>query len=94
MPLSDGKYASMHFRLGNSYFELENWEFAMQSFEKAAELEPSDTAAPYNVAVCNERLGYRVDAARWYREVLHRDPHYPDRASIERRITQLSGEAP
>jgi tetratricopeptide (TPR) repeat protein len=92
--LSDGKYAHMHFRLGNSYFELENWEFARQSFEKASELDPTDDAAPYNAALCFQNLGYRHDAAKWFREVLRRNPHHPDRPSIERKITQLTGDAP
>jgi tetratricopeptide (TPR) repeat protein len=89
--LSDGKYAYMHFRLGSSYFELENWDFAKQSFEKAAELDLSDTAAPYNVALCYSRLGYRADAAKWFQEVLRRNPNHPERADIQRRISALSG---
>ena len=57
--LSDGKYAEMHFRLGASDFDVENWQFAEQSFEKAAELAPTNTAAPYNTALCFLNLGYR-----------------------------------
>ncbi|MGA8027611.1 MAG: tetratricopeptide repeat-containing serine protease family protein [Bryobacteraceae bacterium] len=87
--LSDGKFSSLHFRLGSAYFELQDWELARQSFEKAAELETGDTAAPYNVALCLLRLGYKSDAIRWYREVLRRDPKYPDRAEIEKRIAWI-----
>ncbi len=87
--LSDGKFSHMHFRLGNAYFELQNWELARQSFEKAAELNQTDTAAPYNVALCLTNLGYRSDAVRWYEEVLRRNPNYPDRAEIRRRISAL-----
>jgi serine protease Do len=90
--LSDGKYSGMHFRLGASYFELENWQFAEQSFEKAAALEPTDTASPYNVALCLQHLGYRPDAVKWFREVLRRNPQSPDRTDIQRRITLLTGE--
>jgi tetratricopeptide (TPR) repeat protein len=87
--LSDGKHRAMHFRLGASYFELQNWEFARQSFEKAAELALTDTAAPYNVALCFQNLGYRHDAAHWFEEVLRRDPQYKDRAEVQRQIDLL-----
>ena len=73
---------------------LQNWEFARQSFEKAAKLDATDTAAPYNVTLCLQNLGYRQDAAKWFREVLRRDPHYADRASKERKIISLAGETP
>ena len=89
--LSDGKYSSMHFTLGSAYFGQENWEFARQSYEKAADLESTDTAAPYNVALCFARLGYKTDAAKWYAEVLRRNPNHPDRAEIRRDIAILTG---
>lgn len=87
--LSDGKYSSMHFRLGTSYFETENWEFARQSFEQAAALDPKDTAAPYNVALCLIRLRFYGDAARWYEEVLRRDPNHRERQDLLMRIEAL-----
>lgn len=90
--LSDGKYAAMHFLLGNSYFELQEWPFAEQSFELAAQMNPTDTAAPYNVALCMVHLGDRADAAEWYQEVLRRNPNYPDAAEIRSRIAILRGE--
>lgn len=80
--LCDGKYSSMHFRLGMAYFDTENWEFARQSFQKAAELNPKDPAAPYNVALCFQRLGLYIDAAHWYEEVLRRDPNRSDRDDL------------
>jgi tetratricopeptide (TPR) repeat protein len=87
--ISDGRYALMHFRLGASYFELGNWQFAEQSFEKAAELDLNLTAPAYNIALCFLNLGYRQDAVKWFREVLRRDPQYPDREAIQRRIAAL-----
>jgi tetratricopeptide (TPR) repeat protein len=80
--LSDGKYSPMHFRLGSAYFGVENWEFAKQSFERAAELDPKDDAAAYNVALCLVRLGYYSTAARWYEEVLRRNPNHPEKQDI------------
>jgi tetratricopeptide (TPR) repeat protein len=87
--LTDGKFASMHFALGSALFEQKQWEQARQSFEKASELDKTDSSAPYNVALCLERLGYHGDAARWYEEVLRRDPNHKDRQDIKRRIDLL-----
>ncbi len=87
--LSDGKWATMHFNLGNAYFELENWEFARQSFEKAAQLNPKDDAAAYNAALCYVNLKYYNDAATWYEEVLRRNPNHAQKQEILRRISAL-----
>jgi tetratricopeptide (TPR) repeat protein len=87
--LSDGKFSSMHFRLGTSYFKAENWELAKQSFEKAAELDTTDDAAAYNVAVSLARLSYFNDAAHWYEEALRRNPKRDDRDELRQRIQTL-----
>jgi tetratricopeptide (TPR) repeat protein len=87
--LSDGKYSSMHFVLGTSYFHVENWDLARQSFEKAAELDPKDDTSAYNVGVCYARLDYLSDAARWYEEALRRNPSRSDRDDLRQRIERL-----
>ena len=87
--LSDGKYAWMHFRLGSAYFNTENWELARQSFEKAAQLDPKDAEAAYNVAICLVRLGLYRDAADWYENCLRRNPNQANRQDILNRIQSL-----
>lgn len=79
----------MHFTLGSAYYGAENWEFARQSYERAAQMDPKDTAAPYNIALCMVRLGYYHDAASWYEEVLRRNPSHPERQEILNRIQVL-----
>ena len=88
--LSDGKYGFMHFRLGSAYFSLENWDFALQSFEKAAELSPEEPASAYNVALCHSKLRHWGDAVRWYREYLKRNPSADDKAQVLETIRVLS----
>jgi tetratricopeptide (TPR) repeat protein len=87
--LSDGKYANMHFNLGSAYYGVENWQFARQSFERVAQLDTKDTAAPYNVALCYRRLGFYYDAAKWYEEVLRRNPNHPEKQDILNQIQKL-----
>lgn len=89
LKLSDGKYSYMHFTLGSAYFGAENWELARQSFEKAAELDPKDDNAAYNVAICYVRQGYFNDAAQWYEDALKRNPNRDDKDELKRRITAL-----
>ena len=79
----------MHFTLASAYFESGNWRAAAQSYEKAAEMDPKDDAAPYNIALCYARLGYYRDAASWYEEVLRRNPNHKDRRDILNRIRLL-----
>ena len=52
-------------------------------------LDQKDPAAPYNVALCLERLGFSRDAASWYEEVLRRDPNDKRRSDILKRIQEL-----
>ncbi len=84
--LSDGKYSSMHFRLGSVYFDLGNWDLSKQSYEKASEINKADSASVYNVALCLTKLGFYHDAADWYDEVLRRAPNHPQKQDILYRI--------
>jgi tetratricopeptide (TPR) repeat protein len=87
--LSDGEYGSMHFELGYAYSKQENCEMAILSYEKAAELNPSDTASPFNIALCYIKMNYRLDAIKWFEEVLKRDPNHPDKETILERLRLL-----
>jgi tetratricopeptide (TPR) repeat protein len=87
--LSDGKYSNMHFTLGQAYFYIENFQMARQSFEKAAQLDPKDDSAAYNVAICNLRLHLNFDAATWYEEALRRNPNRSDKSVLLREIASL-----
>ncbi len=88
--LSDGKYGWMHFTLGRAYFSLENWNFAPQSYEKAAELSPKEPASAFNAALCHRRLQHWGEAIRWYREYLKRSPDADDKAEVLEAIRVLS----
>ena len=87
--LSDGGVASYHFNLGSAYFNMENWQLARQSYEKAAELDQTDSSSAYNVAICLTRQEHYTDAAQWYEEYLRRKPNAPDKADVLNRIQIL-----
>lgn len=86
--LSDGRFGAMHFQAGSAYFELRDWSRCARAFEKAAELRQTDTASPYNAALCLAQQGFRRDAGRMMEMVLERDPNHRDRAEIRRMISE------
>jgi tetratricopeptide (TPR) repeat protein len=88
--LSDGKFSWMHFTLGDAHFELKQWPEAVQAFTKAAELNPKDSSAAYNVAVSYYNSRYYSEALKWYREALQRNPNSTNKEEILRMIEQLS----
>jgi tetratricopeptide (TPR) repeat protein len=79
----------MHFHLGSAYYQTENWQFAKQSYEKAAELMPTSDAAAYNVGLCMQRLTFYLDAASWYEEALRRNPKRTERQQLLDKIAAL-----
>ena len=88
--LSDGKYGWMHFNLGSAYFSLENWNFALQSYEKAAGLDPKEPASAYDAALCHQKLHQWTDAVKWYQEYLKRKPDAEDKSKVLETIRILS----
>jgi S1-C subfamily serine protease len=88
--LSDGKFGWMHFNLGAAYFALENWNFALPSFQKASELNPKEPSSAYNVALCHQRLQHWADAVHWYQEYLRRNPTADDKEHVLEMIRILS----
>ncbi len=87
--LSDGKWGIMHFTRGLAYFDLQNWAAAQDSFERAADLDPKDADAAYNVALCLVNLRDSSDAVTWFREALRRNPRFPRSDEAERQISLI-----
>jgi len=79
---SDGKYSWMHARLGNCYFDSQNWNQAAINFRLAAEADKTDAASAFNLALSLSRQGYTADADQWYREALTRNPESELRTKI------------
>lgn len=84
--LSDDRQRFIYSQLGSLYFKARDWDSARLSYEMAAKLQPKNDEPAYNVALCYERLGNFAKAAKWYKEVLHRNPHHPERDFLLTRI--------
>lgn len=89
LSLSDGKFADMHFRLGNLYFDQQDWQQAGESFQQAAQIDKSDAASAYNAGLCLAKQGDNTDALPWFQEVLKRNPDADLRSKTEREISLL-----
>jgi tetratricopeptide (TPR) repeat protein len=79
---SDGKYAFMQERLGDCYFDTENWTDAAASYRIAAEADTTNAAAAFNLGLSLQRQGFTVDAREWFRNALQRNPDTELRGKI------------
>lgn len=62
--------AVTHYDLGLAAVNQENWESAIERFEKAWEMDNNLTQALYNQALATERSGDTAGAARLFRKYL------------------------
>ena len=92
LKLSEGKYAFVHFVVGEVYFDTAQWADAEEAFKHAAALDKTDAAASFNVALCLQNQGYRSDAADWFEETLRRNPQHPKRTELQSRIKRLRSQ--
>jgi tetratricopeptide (TPR) repeat protein len=79
----------MHFRLGTAYFALQQWSSAEQEFRNAAELDPKNIEAAFNLALSLGRQGYVSDELLWLKNALARNPSPSQRAEIVSMIQRL-----
>ncbi|HJU11676.1 MAG TPA: hypothetical protein VJ728_12405, partial [Candidatus Binataceae bacterium] len=87
--LSDGKYSSMHFISDQRILNLRTGNLLSRVLRKAAQMEPNEISAPYNVALCYKRLGYTLDDVKWFEEALRRNPSGEDAPNIRKQISML-----
>jgi tetratricopeptide (TPR) repeat protein len=87
--LSEGKHAGFHAFLGSVLFDLQQWDQARLSYEKAAQLDRVGDSAPHNIALCLINLHRYREAADWLQEVLRRNPGHEGRIGILSHIEEL-----
>ena len=79
---SDGKFPSMHFRLGTCYFSTQNYAMAENSFRIAAQDDTSDPSSAFNLGLALLNEGRTVEGNQWLREALKRKPDDSTRDKI------------
>jgi len=67
------------------------WEGAIQAFQKALELRPQYLEARLNLALIFEQQGRKREAAAEYRYVLSSAPQFPRAEELRQKIAILEG---
>lgn len=80
--VSDGKYSFMQGRLGDCYFDTQNWTEAAASYRIAAEADKTNAALAFNLGLSLLRQGFAIDAREWFRLALQRNPDSELRGKI------------
>lgn len=73
----DPQLAEGHLALGNAYLRQGRYPDALEAYQRAASLNPSDWRAASNSAVVYSYQGRLVDALRWTRRAITMDPRSP-----------------
>ncbi|HMD16740.1 MAG TPA: hypothetical protein VKH18_08740 [Terriglobales bacterium] len=80
--------AQKDIQVGDFYFKRKNYKAAVERYKEALYYKDGDAVASFRVAVCQEKLGDRVEAKKYYEQYLKILPEGPfakeSRASLER----------
>jgi tetratricopeptide (TPR) repeat protein len=80
--------ASKDIDIGNFYFNRKNYRAALDRYKEALYYKDGDAVASFRVALCQEKLGDKAEAKKYYEQYLKILPEGPlakdARASLER----------
>jgi predicted TPR repeat methyltransferase len=68
----------LHYNFGLLLYECQAFDTALQSFQRAAELQPADNDIIFNLALCCKQTGDIEAAIKYYLEVLETEPESVD----------------
>src|SRR5262245_7033283 len=85
---ADKEQAKVHYRQGQTLYDLGRFQEASDEFEKAYEAYP-DSALLFNLAQCQRQLGHTDRALFFYRGFLRNRPDAPNRSAVEKIIQEL-----
>jgi tetratricopeptide (TPR) repeat protein len=80
--------AQKDIQVGDFYFKRKNYKAALERYKEALYYKDGDAVASFRVAVCQEKLGDKAEAKKYYEQYLKILPEGPfakeSRASLER----------
>lgn len=91
-PLTAATEARAHYNKGTSFYNLGRFQDALAEYE-AAYLAVQDPPFLFNIAQCHRKMGNNRDALGFYRSYLRVAPSAPNRAEVQKRISELDREA-
>lgn len=74
----DAEAAETNMRLGISYMQRGDYEFALEKLEKSLQQDPSLPSAHNTIAILYQRLNETEKAEKHYKEAVARDPDYSE----------------
>ena len=80
--------AKEHFKQGTRHYELGHYQEALVEYE-AAYMEVPDPAFLYNIGQCHRKMGNAKEAISFYKSYLRNAPNAPNRADVQKRISEL-----
>lgn len=84
--------AALHTLVGSCDMEMDRYQEALASFDKALALRPDYAAALNNSGICYRSLGEPAKARESYRKAIAADPKYPNAYSSLGTLLLLEGE--
>jgi tetratricopeptide (TPR) repeat protein len=69
--------AAIHTNIGNIYYDLKEYEKAVQSYRKSLEIQPADPYVETDLATCLHYLGRDDEALERFDHVLKHTPDFP-----------------
>ncbi|HEX7506805.1 MAG TPA: tetratricopeptide repeat protein [Polyangia bacterium] len=91
-PRSATSDAKAHSNRGTSMYNLGRFSEALSEYE-AAYLAVQDPPFLFNIAQCHRKMGKNKEALESYRSYLRVAPDAPNRAEVQRRISELERQA-
>jgi tetratricopeptide (TPR) repeat protein len=78
-----------HFKLGRALDELGDTQGAIGQYEEVLRIQPSHSAAVFNIAGCYQSMGMPDQAIIWFQRYLKRNPNAPDAVTVTNMINKL-----
>lgn len=74
------------YELGKAYSRRREWKTALDTFEKARQLQPDDPTIYSELANCYMRLKMKAEAKRMVQEALQRDPNHAGALRVQKQL--------
>ena len=84
----DKEAARKAYSEGARYYNLNQYAEALEAFKRAY-WNYEEPSFLYNIAQCHRALKHKAEAIEFYRSYLRNAPHAPNRAEVERIISEL-----
>jgi tetratricopeptide (TPR) repeat protein len=76
--------------VGDFYFKRKNYKAALERYKEALYFKNGDAVATFRIAECQDKLGDKIEAAKYYQEYLRLLPEGPFSKDAHASLTRLT----